>query len=109
MLDSHLPRSQAALKRHQKRIAPELAGIRQAGELTGKSDLELVLYALGDEPTQRALLEYWERGGPHPVTNMTEEDVRALDRAIARAIVLAATCDPAARVRRKAPPSRPRR
>lgn len=101
MLSTYLPRSQAALKRHQKRIDPELARLRKNEGFDDKSDLELVLYALGDESTQRALATYWLRGGTHPITSMAEEDVRALDRGIAQAIVLSATCNPAVRVRQR--------
>ena len=103
MLQTHLPRSQAALKRHDKRIGPIIADLRRNAALGERTDLELVLYALGDESTRKALGTYWRQGGDHPVTTMVDEDVRALDRSIAQAIVLAATCDPSVSVRAKTP------
>jgi hypothetical protein len=109
MLPTHLPRSAAALKRHEKRMVPQLAHLRQSSGMNEHTDLELVLYALGDESTKEALARHWRYGGSHPVTDMEEEDVRALDRSIAQAIVLAATCDPAAKVREKRPKERPGR
>ena len=55
----------------------------------------------GDPATQRALMVYWQQGGEHPIATMGEDDIHALDRDIAQAVVLAATCDPAAQVRQK--------
>jgi hypothetical protein len=107
MLHEHLPRSLAALKRHQKKIGPEVKQLRQSPGMAERTELELVLYALGDESTQQTLAEYWKHGGTHPVTAMDAEDVRALDHSIAQAIVLAATCDPSARVREKPAKKRP--
>jgi len=104
MLAEYLPRSQAALKRHHKRIAPHLDRLRRTPGVAGRTDLELVLLALGDEATRETLAAYWERGGEHPITTMDTEDVRALDRSIAGAIVVAATCDPGVRVRQKSSP-----
>ena len=108
MLAEYLPRSQAALKRHRKRLEPHVAELRATPALAGRSDLELVLLALGDEATRDALCAYWQRGGEHPVTSMSAEDVQALDRGIAQAIVLSATCDPTVQVRQRKTPA-PRR
>ncbi len=107
MLAEYLPRSQAALKRHRKRLAPYLEPLRASSELSARTDLELVLLALGDTSTRNILTAYWQRGGEHPLAALRDEDVRLLDRRIAQAIVLAATCDPAVQVRQGLARSQP--
>jgi hypothetical protein len=109
MLAEFLPRSQAALKRHRKRLSSHLDTLRANPELVGRTDLELVLLALGDPTTQRTLMAHWRNGGDHPIAAMAEDDVRNLDRDIAQAIVLAATCDPMVQDRQRPADSAPPR